>query len=154
MGGVERIVVIERPVLKRPYNHFGETWEVYYPKLLFFYRLRETKVKTAAVAAVLDEIIKDNTRVFYFPFGNVFKDHRLCMGTYKFPPINELAELTYQPEQWYLIEHDHIDNACGQKIINLLKLAKEKPLDEGQLQFACTYKKWLENLIGKTNQEQ
>lgn len=151
VGTVQQVVVVKRPVMKRPYNHFGETWEVYYPKLLFLYKVDGQKVKDTSVVAYFDEVVTEATKVYHFPFGNVFNDHRLCLGSYRFEPIKNLTDLNYQPEQWYLIEHNHANNAVQQKVVELLEASKEQPLNESMLRFSRTYKQLLENFIGREN---
>ncbi|MFX4261297.1 hypothetical protein ACOBQJ_03735 [Pelotomaculum propionicicum] len=141
------LVAIERDKCIRPYNHFGEIIEVGYPKLVFLYAIKGNKVCGSYVAAVTDEIIKSESPVYFFPYGNVGLTHSICMGNYFHPEVKELSDVTYFPEPFYLIEHTHPNNAKNQVIKELLEQTKGKPFNDELLIFNCTFK----DFINKTH---
>lgn len=141
-----QVVVIERDKCIRPYNHFGDTYMVGYPKLLFAYLVKGGRVTSTAVVAAKDEFIKSNSSVYHFPYGNVYDNGRVCWGNFSHPPVTELADLTFYPESFYLIEHTHAHNAAGQVVADLLH--KDKEFDDSKLVFMATFEKFVKNYLG------
>jgi hypothetical protein len=140
-GLPSQTVVIEREKCIRPYNHFGLVEMVGYPKLLFIYKVTGNQIVSSSVVAATDEFITDSSPVYHFPYANVFIDGRICMGTYHYPEIKSLTDLTFLPEDFYLIEHTHEKNATGEVIRDILDQVQEKPFDDGLLKFYKTFKR-------------
>ncbi|MBF7083391.1 hypothetical protein IT084_10440 [Desulfallas sp. Bu1-1] len=137
-----QVVVIERDKCSKPYNHIGDIiLNVGYPKLLFAYKIQNNNVISSAVVAAKDEFIKNNSAVYHFPYGNVFADGIICWGNYRHPQLEELANLTFYPELFYLIEHTHPTNAVGQAVVDLLH--KGKKFDDSKLVLMTTFKKFI-----------
>lgn len=142
----EEIVVIHRPACVRTYNHFGRCDEVGYPALLFGFRVACKKIVSSYLVAVTDEVILDSSIIYHFPYANIYSDGRICWGNYKTPNINHLAELNYQPEAFYFIEHTHERNAAGQVIGELLQKAREEKFDSKLLVPLGTFKQLIKRL--------
>lgn len=133
-------IAIEREGCIRLYNHFGDILEVGYPKLVFLYSIKGNRVSGSCVGAVTDEIIKSGSPVYHFPYGNVFNNGGICMGSYAHPEVNELSDITYFPEPFYLIEHTHTNNAKNQLVKDLLDQSMGKPFNNELLVFNCSFK--------------
>jgi hypothetical protein len=116
-----------------------------YPKLLFAYKIVGNRVVSSAVVAAVDEFIKPQTPVYVFPYGNVFLNGNICMGSYRHPEVNpkDLTDVNFFPEAFYLIEHTHPHNAKSQVIKEILDKVKDKPFDNGLLVFQCTFEQWI-----------
>ena len=149
-GAVERrsglsnqVIMIEREKCIRPYNHFGSVELVGYPKLILAYKIAGNKIISSAVVAATDEFITDKSPVYYFPYANVGHSGVICTGTYHYPEINALTDLTYLPEDFYLIEHTHEKNAVNEVIGDILDQVKEKPFDDNLLKFYRTFKQFV-----------
>lgn len=137
-----QIVVVEKDKCIKPYNHLGDVINVGYPKLLFTYRIRGNEVIDSAVVAAIDEFIKNQSPIYRFPYGNVHSDGRICWGTFKYPRLNELADLSFYPEPLYLFEHTHTQNGAGQVISELLH--KDREFDDSKLMLFTTFEKFIE----------
>ncbi|MCG8402846.1 MAG: prokaryotic E2 ligase family D protein, partial [Firmicutes bacterium] len=136
-----QVVVIERDNCFKPYNHIGDTVNVGYPKLLFAYQIKDNEVISSAVVAARDEFIKNESPVYHFPYGNVLANGKICWGTYTYPRLKELADLTFYPEPFYLLEHTHAMNAVNQVVADLLHSDKE--FDDSKLVMMTTFKKFI-----------
>ena len=134
-----QVVMVERERCVRPYNHFGSVEMVGYPKLVFAYKISGADIISSAVVAATDEVISEDSPLYYFPYANVFFTGKICTGTYHYPKIRSLADLTYLPEDFYLIEHTHERNAAGEVIREILDQVKEKPFDDSLLKFFKTF---------------
>lgn len=55
--------------------------KVPFPPLLFFFKVKNNKVLDCKLYAQVERIIKKNTSLYYFPFGNVYSDGRICWGS-------------------------------------------------------------------------
>lgn len=144
-------IVIEREKCIRPYNHFGDTENVGYPKLLFAYKIVGNRVASTAVVAVVDELVKPSSPVYVFPYGNVFHNGNICMGSYHHPEINpkDMTDVNYFPEAFYLIEHTHPKNSRDQVIKDILDKVEDKPFDDDLLIFYGTFEQWIDQFSAK-----
>lgn len=144
----EQVIIIEREACIRPYNHLGTILQVGYPKLLFCYRVVSENVQTFYVAAAVDEIIKNSSEIYLFPYANVYLGGNVCMGSFVYPLLRELAELTYYPEAFYTIEHTHLTNAKNQLIADLLEKNENKAFDSKLLIPDCNFEKFVKGISG------
>jgi len=143
-----QIVAVEREPCIRPYNHIGEIYRVGYPKLVFLYAVQGQMVKQTAVAAAKDEIIKNDSGMYVFPYANVYHNGIVCMGSFMYPPVKQLSDLSYFPEAFYIIEHTHPNNVRGQKVYDLLKAAEDRPFNNDLLVFDCTFEQFVKRFSG------
>jgi hypothetical protein len=141
MNSSTQIVVLERDGCIRPYNHFGEIYNVGYPKMLFAYAIKNSRVISTMVVAVKDEFVKNDSAVYHFPYGNVYGDGRVCWGNFSYPSVNSIIDLNFYPEAFYLLEHTHPKNAVGQVIIDLLESSRDKHFDDDKLVLMSTFGK-------------
>lgn len=142
---LEQIVIIEREPCIRPYNHFGDIRSVGYPKLLFAYRIIGKTVTSTSVVAAVDEIMSDSSSIYHYPYANVSVGGVICWGSYRNPPITNLVDLTYLPEEFYLIEHTHEKNAHQEVVSDLLIKVENRAFDSGLLVFKETFENFINN---------
>lgn len=71
--------------------------DVPFPRLLFGFSLMEhyeqIRVENVYVAALEDFVLQENTRVYYYPFTNVYQSGRVCWGNTKLPLLNSISEI-------------------------------------------------------------
>ena len=143
----QQLVVIERDPCIRPYNHNGTIYHAGYPKLLFAYQIINNHVHQSYVVAATDEYIKNGSSCYHFPYANVSRTGSICTGSYIYPLLNEIADTALLPEGFYLIEHTHVTNAANQIIEELLEVTKDRPFNNEQLVFKCTFEQFVNGLL-------
>jgi hypothetical protein len=144
-----QIIIIEREAGIRSYNHLGTVLQVGYPKLLFCYRVVDEYVKGFHLVAAVDEIIKNDSDIYRFPYANVNISGVVCLGGFNYPPLKELAELTYYPEGFLTIEHSiHGDNTGKYPFEVLLKKMENRQFDNELLILDCNFKTLIKRVSG------
>ena len=75
----------------QPFSYAGAIMRLPFPAQVFYLEVKGGAVKNKKVYAVKDEIICPDTELFYYPFGNVYDDGRICMGNIltELPTIND-----------------------------------------------------------------
>jgi hypothetical protein len=97
-----KIVVLERERARRdvifhntPYRQVG------HPKLLFAFLVRQKKIQDCQIVAVKDVMVKPTTKLFRYPFSNVYPDNRACWPEIRSIKINHLFELQNLPDLFF-----------------------------------------------------
>lgn len=140
-----QIVMLERDKCIRPYNHFGAEETVGYPKLIFAYKVQGQHVITTSVVAAKDEVMTPESAVYHFPYANVGASGAICLGSYSYPEVKDISDMSYFPEPFYLIEHTHANNGAGQVVREILDQVQEKPFDDELLEHRCTFEQFINN---------
>lgn len=70
--------------------------DVGHPKSLFLFEIHKGKAETR-IYAVKDVVIKPSTKLYYWPFSNVYQDGRACWPELRSMELNELHRLTTLP---------------------------------------------------------
>lgn len=91
------------------------------PSILFFFQIVEERLQSTKVFAIKDKIVKDTSKIYTYPFGNVsLYDGRVCWGLNQLKKIKKLKDLE---EIMTLFinspcNSDHYDGklCCGQDI--------------------------------------
>ena len=63
-----------------------------FPALVFYFRTKMGKVTISRVFAAKDEKLTDNTKLYHYPFGNVYDDGKICWGGNVLPDIKRLSD--------------------------------------------------------------
>lgn len=105
-GKFGHVVVIYREKCVRPFRFWkgpGEIMEmsVGYPRLLFKFMVLDGTVMSLHVRAAREDRIKNDTQMYYYPYTNVTPDGGVCLGTYRYPPVKELRQLSTFPDVFY-----------------------------------------------------
>lgn len=97
-----KVVVLERDRARRdvtfhntPYNQVG------HPKLLFAFLVKHDEIKACQIVAIKDVTIKPNSRLFRYPFSNVYSDNRACWPELASIKIKNLYELQNLPDLFF-----------------------------------------------------
>lgn len=101
-----------------PQNH--DTWlfdqrieGMAYPSLMFGFVVMGNRVKEKYVVALLkDDLVTDETPVYFYPYSNVYEDAKACW--HELPEIVELRQLGTLPELFFA-SPDTMELLHGQK---------------------------------------
>ena len=119
------------------------------PKLVFMVKMFKKTIQELYVCAVKDEIIADDTQIYYYPFSNVFSDCRVCFGANNIASLDmaSLVNLHSVPSLFLAIpnnDDEYGNNLSGLDYRPLLKKLQDKPFNDDWLKpMNRTFKKWL-----------
>ena len=65
---------------KFPFSYAGNIMRLPFPSLMFYLEVKGGVIRERKVFAVKDEFICPNSELYFYPFGNVYEDGRICMG--------------------------------------------------------------------------
>lgn len=60
-----------------------------FPEMLFVFSIREKRISDSTLFACIPPIGRPHDRLYFFPFGNVYEDGRVCWGSVHQPQIEE-----------------------------------------------------------------
>lgn len=93
----DEMIVIDIP--KRQFDvkfHDVKYEKVGHPRMLFAFRVADNKIRSLKIACVKDKIINEETKLYLYPYSNVFADHGVCW-TYSQYDIDSLEKLQHIP---------------------------------------------------------
>ncbi|MEI2356282.1 hypothetical protein [Mesobacillus zeae] len=92
----EQAVYIEVPKNKWDITYHSQVFEnVGFPRMIFKYFIKGKNVTLSNIVAVKDKgFIKDDTPLFIFPFSNVERSTKVCMGSNQLPPIDSIVQVS------------------------------------------------------------
>ncbi len=97
-----KIVVLERERARRdvifhntPYSQVG------HPKLLFAFLVKQDMIWACQIVVVKDVSIKPKTKLYRYPFSNVYSDNRACWPELTNIKIKSLFELQNLPDLFF-----------------------------------------------------
>ncbi|USK62235.1 prokaryotic E2 ligase family D protein [Peribacillus asahii] len=97
MLGTEQ-VVIEVPKGLYDVKYGNEKYQqVGHPKMLFFFKIKKEKIADIRIACVKDTILKEDTKLFHYPFSHVYNKHNVCWsyGEYCIDSLEKLQHIPY-----------------------------------------------------------
>lgn len=83
-------VLIFMPPEERGILLFEKEYVVPMPGIVFAFEVNKGRINRSACFAVADEQLTDNSKLFHYPFGNVYSDGKICWGTNALPKINSM----------------------------------------------------------------
>ncbi|SDX71042.1 E2 family protein D [Paenibacillus sp. PDC88] len=97
-----KIVVLEVEKSKRDILYYKTPYEsVGHPKLLFEFVIRGKEIEQCRIFALKDGPVKASSRLYRYPFGNVFPDFHACWPQLKEIEITQLSQLRRLPELFF-----------------------------------------------------
>lgn len=97
-----KIVVLERERARRdvifhntPYSQVG------HPKLLFAFLVKQDMIRACQIVVVKDVSIKPKTKLYRYPFSNVYSENRACWPELTNIKIKSLFELQNLPDLFF-----------------------------------------------------
>jgi hypothetical protein len=139
-----KLVVIE--VEKQKWDttyHATNFKQVGFPKLLFLFALKNKKVR-AKVVAVKDTLVKPSTKLYRYPYSNVFDDFSTCWPDLQGIKITDLYQLTTLPHLF--ITSPNNDHAYrGKNLRERFVRLQGQDFDDDELESTgLTFKKYFE----------
>lgn len=97
-----KIVVLELEKQRRDILYYNTPYSaVGHPKLLFEFVIRGKEIEQCRVFALKDGPVKPSTRLYQYPFGNVFQDFRACWPQLNEIEITQLTQLRNLPTLFF-----------------------------------------------------
>ncbi|MGF7033509.1 hypothetical protein J2T17_004457 [Paenibacillus mucilaginosus] len=97
-----RIMVMEREAAKRNViYHKTEYKQVGHPGMLFAFKIRGERIIGCRIVAVKDTYVKPTTKLYAYPFSNVYGDASACWPDLKSIPVTDLFQLQHLPELFF-----------------------------------------------------
>jgi hypothetical protein len=103
---IGHVVVVYREKCVRPFRFWkgpGDITEINvgYPRMLFKFTVFGGAVVSLHVRAVKEDRLKNNTQTYYYPYTNVDPLGKACLGTYRYPQVEELYQISTFPDVFY-----------------------------------------------------
>lgn len=93
--------IINRPSMIFPVNFYNSNYEIPFPNLTFYFSVIKGEINQSKVFARKSDIVDDKTLLYFYPFGNVYSDGRICWGCNNFEKISTFADLEYVVKLFY-----------------------------------------------------
>ncbi|CCF16728.1 hypothetical protein BLGI_4697 [Brevibacillus laterosporus GI-9] len=96
-GGLREIII---EVDKQRWNvtyYDSVIKSVGHPKMIFVFRIKDEFIESCSIYAVKDSIIRERTRLYRYPFTNVFENHKACWPELRHHKIKKLFQLSTLP---------------------------------------------------------
>lgn len=90
-GGFECLIVVPEGI--KPLMYYESLFTVPFPSLLFYFKVRDGRVVSSSVHAMVSENVNDKTLLYKYPFGNVDEDGTICWGKNIVNKINDLRSI-------------------------------------------------------------
>lgn len=135
------------------YYHETEFKDVPFPKLIFCFRIKDNSVIGRSVMVYKDRFVRDETKLYRFPYANVFEDGGLCY--YEDREIKDFVQLQTFPYRWATVKmNDHLywpSNTSKEiPLRQLLEESQGKPFDYDILKpTGHTFHSWSVRFTGK-----
>ena len=115
-----RSLVLSYPHLRADITYHNTTFENFpLPRLVFGFRVdRNGKIRACRMAVVEDKTPKPGTRLYHYPFSNVYDDTCICTGAANsIPPYKNLYALANLPQRILMLpNNDHMFTAKRNKL--------------------------------------
>ncbi len=100
-----------------------------FPEMLFVFSIREKRISDSTLFACIPPIGRAHDRLYFFPFGNVWEDGRICWGSVHQPQIEEPIVLDTMVTRFFssafsghLVHGSSMFNPPEEGIVNLRTL--------------------------------
>lgn len=116
-------VVAVLPASKQIVTYEKTKYDICMPSLVFSFKVQEERLAETKVFTIKDDIPKEKSRLYRYPFGNVFDSGSVCWGNNCIPRIKDLKGLE-------MIMTLFIQSPCNDDLYNSEKCigVKELPL--------------------------
>lgn len=85
--------IIHVPGGKRPIFFMEQAHVVAFPSLVFYLRTDRNRMTKSLLFAVDDSKgLSEQSKLYHYPYGNVYKDGRICWGRNELPKISSFAD--------------------------------------------------------------
>jgi len=98
----KKILVLEVEKLQRDIRYYNTPYSaVGHPKLLFEFKLNGKKIVHCNILAMKDEPVKPTSKLYHYPFGNVFSNFNACWPQLDEIEITQLTQLRNLPSLFF-----------------------------------------------------
>lgn len=85
------IVTVSQSVY--PAQYFEKMYRMPFPALVFYFDVKSGVVNKSKCFAMKDTVVTDTTKLYYFPYSNVYDDGNICWGTNQLPELSCLKDI-------------------------------------------------------------
>lgn len=106
--GKEKIF-LKREKLVSHFCCYDTIYNVHTPSLVFIVNLRDSILTGVSVFAIKDDIIKEDTKLYHYPFSNVYSTGHICFGSnnVKDKEIRDMRSLLTIPAMFLSMPSTH-----------------------------------------------
>lgn len=152
--GREQVVMFMKRHRCEVTYHTQKFEDVGMPNILFAVMLKDNKVRNAHVMAVKDDVIKDTTILYHYPFSNASeRNGNICFGgnkiyDYEYTSLSHVFSLPAMFLSMPNNDHMYGKNKSGLAYRSLLEKLTHNDFDDEILQEnGSLFKNWCEKLI-------
>lgn len=81
------------PAQKRNIIYYGEMHTIAFPAMLFHFKVQGGKLNESKCFALKEDTLTEKTKLYAYPFGNVYEDGKICWGTCSIPKCEKMADV-------------------------------------------------------------
>mgnify|MGYP001458496900 CR=1 FL=1 len=131
-----KVVLVEVDKGRFSIEYHGTTFEnVGHPKMLFAFYIRRNHIRYVEVMAVKDKVIKPSTKIYHYPFSNVYGNFKACWPDVEGMKIERLDQLSTLPYMFIKTNNnDHLYR--GVNLRELLHNLQNRDFDDNRLEFS------------------
>lgn len=148
-------IILKKDACKHDFNFHGKIYKkISIPTTIFTFRIYKGLIQAGYVACVKDKVITEDTKIYKYPFGNVYSDTRICFGANSMAnhKCDVFQSLHSMPSRFLLMETTSFGNN-KYKIDNYEDLYKSLQTEEFDLDklipHNMTYKEYIESITCK-----
>ncbi len=86
-------VIVSIPSKVFLFQYYEDAYVIPFPRLVFYFSYQDGKMITAKCFAAKDEVLMDQSKLYHYPFGNVYSDGKICFGGNSIPKCFSLSEI-------------------------------------------------------------
>jgi hypothetical protein len=130
-----KVVLVEVDKGRFTIEYHGTTFEnVGHPKLLFAFYVLRNRIKYVEVMAVKDLVVKPETKIYHYPFSNVYSNFKACWPDVENMKIERLDQLSTLPYMFIKTNNnDHLYR--GVNLRELLYNLQNQDFNDDMLEF-------------------
>ena len=152
--GREQIVLLKKAHRCDVTYHTQKFEDVGIPNLIFAITMKDNKVRTVYVVATIDDDIKENTKLYHYPFSNASQNSgSICFGgnkifDYEYESIHNLFGFPSMFLDMPNNDHMYGYNNSGMPYRTLLEKSSGVDFNKEYLKdMECTFKNWYDKKI-------
>lgn len=77
----------------KPLQYYNDNYMIPFPKLLFIAKCSKGILKSSAVYAIKDEKVTGDSKLFHYPYGNVYDKGAICWGSNTIHDVFHLKDM-------------------------------------------------------------
>lgn len=93
VNGTGFSVIVSVPAKVAPFQYFDSVYLIPFPRLIFYFSFEDGAMQSACCFAAKDEELSKDTKLFHYPFSNVYNNGKICFGRNQIPKCKTLSDV-------------------------------------------------------------